>query len=1027
MKLYGLLERLTKLKLFNSQEVSVEPNAQTGSAKTITIPDMSPASQAVVLADQAQTLKNKTLETAVVTNPSGGVPLTITNTGVGNSFVVNDEAGDTSAFIIDGDGKVTASNTIELKGPAQTGPTNGINLSSDNSPNALVLVGQNANRATISTALLGASNTYSLPNNSGTIVTTGDTDSVTSAMIADGTIVDGDINAAAAIAGTKVSPNFGTQNVTTTGSVTGSSLTATTGGVVVPTSQGLESATAGAALNVGTSANTSTINIGTGAGVQTVNVGTGSGTTTINIGASTDTVNITGNLTVAGTTTTVNSTTLEVADKNVVLNKGGLTATADGAGLTVEGDAAAAIATIQYDSALSSKFKLGAAGSEAEVVTVSGTQTLSNKTVGTVTAESGTLSITGTGALKIPTGTTVQQPAGVQGMIRFDTTANAFQGYDGTTWSSIGGGGATERVTQTGLGILATNPIGTPLYVDATSGWVKAKADAANTAEIAGILGKRIDDNTVEITLAGEVAGLTAALFENPASLPAKGEVVFLSPTTAGKLTVTEPSVVGQISKPVGIVHNVTVGTSVDVMFYNMRGTVVGAANARTTISVANNAATSVVDVTNYNSLKLEGELFVSRVSGNQRAYYTVEAAKNGAGTWQVSASYTGDDILYTTLPSWDVSGTQLQLTMPNVTGTFLSASLTYSLNAPAVGATLPLSVDSTALNIVDSAPLSYRNFIINGDMRIAQRGTSTTSATSAYVYSLDRWRFYGQNITGSATVSQQGFTAGQTDVPGEPEFFLRWNQTATPGGVVGMTQPVEGVRTLAGQTATLSFWAKAGSARSITARLSQNFGTGGSSAVTVLSSALSLTTVWQKFTVTFSVPSISGKTIGANNYLDVQFIDSNVSTFTIDIAQVQLEVGSKASAFERRPIGMELQLCERYCEKQSFFGNQGEPFATWGSFMSTTSSRHNWQFRTPKRAAPVASGFKASSLWRVWDGNTAAPSTTTAPSFNTGTIHQITFDVNNLAGGIATAFRPCYLIPSQTISEHYILVETEL
>jgi hypothetical protein len=42
---------------------------------------------------------------------------------------------------------------------------------------------------------------------------------VTSAKILDGTIVDADINASAAIAGTKISPNFGSQNVVTTGSV----------------------------------------------------------------------------------------------------------------------------------------------------------------------------------------------------------------------------------------------------------------------------------------------------------------------------------------------------------------------------------------------------------------------------------------------------------------------------------------------------------------------------------------------------------------------------------------------------------------------------------------------------------------------------------------------------------------------------------------------------------------------------------------------------------------------------------------
>lgn len=60
--------------------------------------------------------------------------------------------------------------------------------------------------------------------------------SITSAKIADGTIVNADVNASAAIAGTKVSPDFGSQNITTTGSVTAGSLTAN--GLNYPTSDG---------------------------------------------------------------------------------------------------------------------------------------------------------------------------------------------------------------------------------------------------------------------------------------------------------------------------------------------------------------------------------------------------------------------------------------------------------------------------------------------------------------------------------------------------------------------------------------------------------------------------------------------------------------------------------------------------------------------------------------------------------------------------------------------------------------------
>jgi hypothetical protein len=64
------------------------------------------------------------------------------------------------------------------------------------------------------------------------VVTTGDTGSVTSTMLLDGTILNADVNASAAIAGTKISPDFGSQNVTTTGTATAASLNPT--GSTVP-------------------------------------------------------------------------------------------------------------------------------------------------------------------------------------------------------------------------------------------------------------------------------------------------------------------------------------------------------------------------------------------------------------------------------------------------------------------------------------------------------------------------------------------------------------------------------------------------------------------------------------------------------------------------------------------------------------------------------------------------------------------------------------------------------------------------
>jgi hypothetical protein len=74
---------------------------------------------------------------------------------------------------------------------------------------------------------------------------------VTSAKIVDGAIVNADVNASAAIAGTKVAPNFGSQNVVTTGTATAASLNPTgssvpTNGVYLPAANSVAISTSGA-------------------------------------------------------------------------------------------------------------------------------------------------------------------------------------------------------------------------------------------------------------------------------------------------------------------------------------------------------------------------------------------------------------------------------------------------------------------------------------------------------------------------------------------------------------------------------------------------------------------------------------------------------------------------------------------------------------------------------------------------------------------------------------------------------------
>lgn len=86
-----------------------------------------------------------------------------------------------------------------------------------------------------------------------------------------------------------------------------------------------------------------------------------------------------GNLLVTGTTTTVNSTTVSTVDKNITISQGGNDAASEGAGLTV--DRTSTDGSLIYKDASASKWAAGPLGAEIDLVNVSGSQTLTNKSI----------------------------------------------------------------------------------------------------------------------------------------------------------------------------------------------------------------------------------------------------------------------------------------------------------------------------------------------------------------------------------------------------------------------------------------------------------------------------------------------------------------------------------------------------------------------------------------------------------------------------------------------------------------------
>lgn len=257
-----------------------------------------------------------------------------------------------------------------------------------------------------------------------------------------------------------------------------------------------------------------------------------------------------------------------------------------------------------------------------------------------------------------------------------------------------------------------------------------------------------------------------------------------------------------------------------------------------------------------------------------------------------------------------------------------------------------------------DADGITGKNLIINGNFDIWQRGTSFSNVSN--VYTADRMLVVPGGGTTGDTVLQQPFTAGQTDVPGEPTYFLRYAMGGTSSNKV-VQQRIEDVRTGAGRPVTLSFYAKASTGHTSTIEMAQVFGSGGSSQVTQSAQNYTMTTSWQKFTFTITLPSISGKTIGTSSYVYVSFIRSlSSSGVMIDIAQMQLEVGEQDTPFEHRSKASEEIACNRYYYEAS---------PKWiGLFNAdnTTIVRDQIAFPVRMRASPTVTNSGVSSGFSI-------------------------------------------------------------
>jgi hypothetical protein len=239
--------------------------------------------------------------------------------------------------------------------------------------------------------------------------------------------------------------------------------------------------------------------------------------------------------------------------------------------------------------------------------------------------------------------------------------------------------------------------VGDIIYFDGAD-YLLALADTEITAEVVGVVSSVLGPNSFEFTTSGLVSGYTGLT---------PGQVYFLSETTPGGLELAAPTVIGMIDMPIGIALSAT------ELYVNIRrGAVVGGANARTELPLTNDDITNINDVSAYDAGEMTGWVEIDGTT-DTRFYIAMQFSKTGANNdFNISYQVSGDAVPV----GFDIDITSagiIQLTMPLITG-FISAKINYSLNAPAVGVTLPLAIDASKIttgvipqNVADASIVS--------------------------------------------------------------------------------------------------------------------------------------------------------------------------------------------------------------------------------------------------------------------------------------------------------------------------------
>lgn len=303
------------------------------------------------------------------------------------------------------------------------------------------------------------------------------------------------------------------------------------------------------------------------------------------------------------------------------------------------------------------------------------------------------------------------------------------------------------------------------------------------------------------------------------------------------------------------------------------------------------------------------------------------------------------------------------------------ASAVTAAASQTAAAASATAAATSAATNAAGLAPVIAqaaenvgRNLFHNGEFSVQQRGVG---AVTANAYTADRWVQTPVTDTCSTTIAAL-VDADRTAIGDEAALWTLKSVvtgTAGAGSFTAMEQRLEGVQRYGGKTLTVSFWAKAATGTpSIGVGAYQSFGSGGSPSANVNVTALPvvLSTVWTRYTVTLTIPTTIGKTLGtAGDFLAIRLWYSSgatnntlaggigVQSPTISLWGMQCEVGNAATTFEKLTAATQLSQCQRFYQIGSFQKQ---------SYNATAANDNSVIVLQPMRILPPTTTFSPTS-----------------------------------------------------------------